>query len=259
MVGGLTPLPHALAWDERRIVAVLGGAKALLLPPEPKVGVFGAVKLMLEAGAVPLPGARSLESRLPPSIARKFLSAERIAHVVPGHYARWRPWAAGFLLVSDFRRAAGLSDAKPASTIERLAHMAQVPIRYSGRLSLAPIVDGMARLPIDRQYACLDAASDDVIWEASHAVVAAQGWAQGRLAVVRANWSSGVLDRCLLQSSQVQQILERGTAEATRAVDEALASRGRTVAVIDMHFLLRPNGLLDRLRAEGAKVSLPPE
>ena len=42
------------------------------------------------------------------------------------------------------------------------------------------------------------------------------------------------------------------------AIEHALAQPGRTVALVDLHFLLRANGLLDRLAAAGAVVDAPP-
>jgi hypothetical protein len=40
-------------------------------------------------------------------------------------------------------------------------------------------------------------------------------------------------------------------------IENALRRPGKSVAVIDLNFLLRPNGVLDRLRASGDVISLP--
>lgn len=258
ILGGLSPLPHQLHWDDGRVRRALTGARVLLVSPTPRVNPFEGAMLMLRAGAVRLPGAEPLRARLPPPLAAKFDRAVAAARTDPRRYDKWRPAAAGALLIADFRRAAGLSTAKPGTTLARLAKALGVPVRPTGRLGLAPVFDGLVGLPEPAQLACLDAAADDVLQEQAHAGSAAQAWADGRLGEVRAQWSNATLDRCLLPNARVQALLERGTADATRAVEEALGEPGRAVALVDLHFLLRSDGLLDRLRADGAQVDTPP-
>lgn len=257
IIGGLSPLPHMLAWNEVRVKAALTGAKALLLPPRTSVNPLEALKLALRAGALRLPGSEPLQAKLPPDLRARFAQAVAVAHADPAHYAKWKPAVAGLLLIGDFRRAAGLSTAKPGTTIARLAKATGTPIRYMDKLSAAPVFDSLVGLPEPAQFACLRAEVDDVDKEAGHAVPAAQAWANGRLDQVRANWSTEALDRCLLPSARVQALLERGTADATRELERALSTPGRTVALVDLHFLLRSDGLLDRLKADGAQITTP--
>ena len=139
-----------------------------------------------------------------------------------------------------------------------MARAQGVPVRTLAKLSLAPVFDALAGLPDAGQLACLDASVDEVDEEAAGARAAAQAWADGRLAEVKAHWANAVLDRCLLPQTRVQGVLERGTAEAAAEVERALGEPGRTVALVDLRFLLRANGLLDRLAADGAVVDAPP-
>lgn len=258
ILGGLSPLPHQLHWDDVRVRRALTGARVLLVSPTPRVNPFEGAVLLLRAGAVRLPAAKPLRARLPPGLAAKFDHAVAVARTDPRRYDKWRPAAAGALLISDFRRAAGLSTAKPGTTLTRLARSLGVPVRATGRLGLAPAFDDLVGLPEPAQFACLDAAADDVLQEQAHAAAAAHAWADGRLGEMRAQWSTATLDRCLLPDARVQALLERGTADATRTVEEALGQPGSAVALVDLHFLLRSDGLLDRLRADGAQVDTPP-
>ena len=56
----------------------------------------------------------------------------------------------------------------------------------------------------------------------------------------------------LYQIPSVAGLAERGTADTTRQILDALNRPGKTLAVVDMSFLLRRSGVLDRLQAQGA-------
>lgn len=252
-----SPIPQLLQWDQRRFASNLEGARAVLMPPEPKIGVFQGAALALRAGAVRLPGYTPLQNQLPPPLRAKFLQAARIAHQNPAKYAKWRPAAAGLWMLGDFRRAAGFSDLKPGTTIARMARAKGVRVEYAGRLGVNAAVGALLSMSQPQQLACLDAASDQVIYEAAHARAAAQAWAQGRLREVKANANDAVLDRCLLSQSGVRAVLDRSAGDAAMAIEDALKRPGKTIAVIDLRLLDRPDGVLDRLKARGAAVSVP--
>ena len=59
--------------------------------------------------------------------------------------------------------------------------------------------------------------------------------------------------------SSVQSLVEQGARDAVQTINAALNRPGRSVAVIDLTFLLRRNGVLDRLKAEGDAISIPPD
>ena len=66
-----------------------------------------------------------------------------------------------------------------------------------------------------------------------------------------------LLSGCLERIASTQGLLDRGTDEGVRTIELALLKPGKSVAVIDLNFLLRPKGVLDRLRAQGVTVSVP--
>ena len=65
------------------------------------------------------------------------------------------------------------------------------------------------------------------------------------------------MTQCLEDLPSIQALTERGTADAVTAIDEALSRPGKTVALVDLTYLDRTNGLLDRLKARGATISVP--
>jgi hypothetical protein len=256
ILGGVTPLPHALVWDTGRIERFLDGAKALLIPPRPKVGVLDMAGLLL-GGKGRFRDAAPLEETLPPRLRQRFVAARLAAHRDEKRYGRWKPQIAGFMLVADFREAAGLSNAKPASTMIKLARAHRTPVREIGDYRLAPLAREAAKLDPAASLACLDDAVTQVEAEASRAGDLAAAWAVGDLRGVRAAYAPPALERCVQRAPSVPALIERGTQQGVDAILAALASPGRTVAVIDLNYLLRANGVLDRLKARGVEIAVP--
>ncbi len=256
ILGSLQPLPHLLVWDTTRMVNALDGATALLLPPEPKFGVLDSVSLFFNRGQFELHG-ETLDQALPAEERARYAHVLALIHAKPDKYEHLKPAVAGGFLIGDWRRAAGLSDAKPISTVEKLAQADHVPIRHIGDFDAAPFAKIVAQMSPSANLACFDAAMDDIDREAGRAPANAKAWANADLKAIGQSYTISVFDRCLMQSPSVQGLLERGMAEGMQAIEQALQHPGKTVAVIDLNFLLRPNGVLDRLKARGDAITLP--
>lgn len=257
ILGAISPLAHQQVWDHVRVEHALAGARELLVTPPPQVKIWELPGLLFKLNG--LKSGTPLETRLSAPLRARFLNATRIAGQPAKRYQGDKPAAAGFRLLYDYRKAAGLSDAKPTSTVERLAKAARVPIRPLAQVRAIPMFDAFLRMSDAQQLVCLDAALADVEDEAAHAKPAGEAWARGDIAAARAYSASPALDRCALQLPTISAMLERGTTDATKSVEAALAQPGRSVAVIDLRFLTRANGILDRLKAQGAEISVPME
>ena len=140
-----------------------------------------------------------------------------------------------------------------------MAKARRVPVRSILRVNGAPFLAGFVRMDEAGQLRCLQAAVDEVNWQAGHARAAAEAWARGRVERARAERSSALWSSCLEELPNVRALQDRGIAQAFTAMEAALNQPGRTVAVVDLRYLDTRNGLLDRLRATGAQVDLPPE
>jgi uncharacterized protein YbaP (TraB family) len=256
ILGSLQPLPHLLAWDTSRIENALDGANALLVPPEPKAGVMDVVGFVFNRGALELHG-KTLQTVLPPPEQARFQRLMTTIHASPEHYEHWKPAIAGFVLIGDWRKAVGLSDAKPISTVVKLAQAEHVPIRHVGDFAAAPLVKTIAGLSDAASLACFDAALDDIDREAAHAPAAAKAWANADLKAVGQAYSVSVFERCLMQSPSVQNLVARDTALGVQEIEEALTHPGKTVAIIDLSFLIPPGGILDQLKAKGETITVP--
>lgn len=256
ILGGLTPLPHSLEWSSPRLDRAMKEARLVLLPPKASASPLEAARLLLR---YPSLRTKNLRGGLPPELRAR---VERTAASIgkdPKTYDSWKPGVAGFMMLEHFREQGGLSSAKPGSTLARRAKAAGVTAKPIEDFKASSLMKAAANLPPQTNIACLTAALDEIDHEAANAPQAARAWATGDLAGVRARAAPALLDACLQQVPTFGVLLERGTAEAVSDIEKALAKPGRTIAVIDLQYLLRRDGVLDRLRARGAVVDLPPE
>lgn len=259
VLGGLTPLPHIQTWDSGRLERILDRSSELLVPPSGRIPALQAAGFALRALAVRQPLGRSLETSLPPTLRDRFVATRESLGLGPKAYAHWKPAAAGFLLIGDFRRKTGLSNEKPASTVVHMADARHIKVRRVVNYHLGELFTSLTRLSPEQQNACLTDELDAIDFERAHAKAGAEAWAHGDLAGARAAGSGPILDRCAALLSSYGAVLERGTADFTAAIEDALKRPGKAVAVIDLRYLVRANGVLDRLKAAGATISVPKE
>lgn len=254
VLGAVRPLPHSLVWDTSRIDRALDGASVLLVEPEFKIGVLDTIRF--KTGGMNARQDKPIEETLPKPLRDRFAGARAAARQEPSRYGRLKPYVAAFMLVSDYREAAGLSNAKPDSTVRKLAKARGVPIRPAAEYRVASAIKQAGGLSSAAGLGCLEDAVDQVELENGQAQAVGAAWAAGDLKAVRARYGPAPLERCLQQVPNVA-VVERGTEDSTRAILSALAQPGKAVAVVDLNFLLRPNGVLDRLKAQGATISVP--
>lgn len=257
ILGAVVPLPHMLNWDTVRVERALNGADLVLLPPQGRVGLFDAVNILFHAGDAHLPHGQSLYDVIPSGDRARFDNLRLQAKTDLKRYASLKPALAGVLLLSDFRKAAGLSEAKPASTIEKLARAHNVDVKTVGRLKLPALYHAVTHMTPDQDRRCLEAALSDTEREAQHGQAVAKAWADGDLNTVRALYRGALIDECVLAVPSLQAALDRGINDGVAAVNTVLSKPGKALVVVDLSLLLRPNGMLDQLRAEGASVSTP--
>jgi uncharacterized protein YbaP (TraB family) len=260
ILGSAHPLPHRLKWDSPRLNKALDKASLVLVPPEASVGVTQVAGFILKfGGGLRQPLGKSLESELPPDLRDRFVSARQQARKGAGDYKNWKPAVAGFLLLSDLRQAAGLSEAKPVSTIERMAKARKLKVKAVGQYRMSAVTTIASKLSPEDQLYCLRVALDEMAYDAAHSTTIGQDWAEGDLASVRARYRASGAQRCLVRAPGGPALLEKGIGQTADAMTEALKRPGVTVAVVDLGFLLPANGVLDRLKAGGATVSSPIE
>ncbi len=259
VVGSAPPLPHQLKWNSPRLDRAMEQASLVLIPPEASVGPLQIAKFVVTGGGGVRygPFSKPLEDHLPPDLKARFVSARERARRTAIPYKDWKPAVAGFILLSDFRQEAGLSEAKPVSTIERMAKEKGVKVKAMSQYRLGPVLSSAGKLSDAGNLACLNDALTELEYDGNHPTDIGTDWANGDLASVRARYSTSAAQRCLTRAPGGGALLEQQIGESAQALTEALDRPGVTIAVVDLAFLLPANGVLDRLKATGATITSP--
>jgi hypothetical protein len=254
----VAPVPANLSWDSRTVAKLLIGARLLLLPPRGEVGVFeGAWFVLTGLDTLQQPDGVTLESTLADPLKSRFVAARIANHQDADRYEKYLPAVAAVILESDYWKANNMNFNGPQKTVEALARRASVPVRAAATYPAMDVNRDVPKMSAPAQRACLEDALNDIAIESVHVGAAAQAWAMGDLAGIKANYSEIGLDACLQQSRAYSVLRDREAGDIVNAIADALKNPGNSVAVIPMGIWLRKGGVLERLEAAGLTVSGP--
>lgn len=257
IMGAVTPMQQQQHWEQRPLFAALEGSRLLLTSPKTDLGPIQILGL-LTGNIWKVRQRQPLEPQLPADLRARFVAARTHAWEKDSRYAQWKPAAAGFLLLSDYRRSFGFSEGKPATTIEKIAKDYGIRVEPLGAYRLGLFMKVAARLDDGQQMSCLREALDQMEYEGAHAQDLNDDWAKGDVKSVIARYRVAAAQRCLMQAPGGRELVEQEMQKAADRLWSELQKPGKTVAVIDMAWLYPQDGLLDRLKAKGAVVGPPP-
>jgi uncharacterized protein YbaP (TraB family) len=246
-----------LAWNTIRVERAMEGASLVLIPPNGRVNVFDALNILFHAGDTQLAGGRTLWDEITPQQRARFENLLAQINGKPDRYLHLKPAVAGFVLLSDFRKGAGLAEAKPGSTVEHLAKDRHIRVQSYGRVKLPALFHAVTHMDAAAERSCFDAAIAQAEHDASQGRSLADAWANGDLKAVRSGYRPTVLEKCISELPSLQAALDQAETEAVAAIDTVLNQGGKAVAVVDLTLLQGRNGVLDRLKAEGAEIAVP--
>ena len=256
VIGILPVFPKAQTWNPKRIQNALYGARALITPPASHASLGDMFTMM---SAQNLPNGRKLKDLLPPALEARYEATAARAGVSIRPFVRDRPVWAGARLRRDTLNKLRLNEDLPAQTIIDLAHAQGVPVHAAANYRFSPILKDVNAMSDAASEACLGYALDDIDFDIDRAPKAAAAWAIGDIRTVHANYHGSTLMACLQESNQGEALMNRSIDDAVAAIDDALKTPGKTVAIFPMATLLQQGGTLDRLRAQGATISSPAE
>ena len=252
------PIPDDFVWNHSGLERVLDGARAVLLQPRAEVGLFeGAWFLLTERSSFELKNDAHLEDVLDPALKDRFVRAREKLHRDADRYENLLPAWAGLRLFGDFLEAEKFTTDEPADTLKHLASRKDIPVHAVATYEALPVIKDVGKMSDADSRTCLRNALDDIAAEDIHQAAAAEAWAVGDLEGMKANYSEATVFGCLQAVPKFATLWARSVDDVTKAVDAALDGGGKTVMVASLGVLLRKDGILDRLRAQGATVEAP--
>jgi hypothetical protein len=261
ILGLVGAMPEDMDWNKQYLSELLDGARAILMPPKPNVGLVDAGWFLIVHGSeLSLPRGQSLEESLPDALRARFVATRDSVSTDAGDYRTDIPIRAAMRLQQDFQKKASLSGREPRETIADLATRKHIPSAPVTRFEAMDAVRDILKLTPQQQRVCLAQAVEDVNWGLAHAGPAARAWAVGDVKGVKANYTQSRLMDCITGAVHAfGDIDARNTADTAAAIDAALNQPGKTIAVIGMGPLLRRGGVLERLQALHVAIESPAE
>ena len=253
VLGTLAAMPKGMAWDSSVLDRRLNGAFALIMPPVGKAGLTDIPALLRLRGKlksdVPLDQAAP---ELAPRLARVRVQLGK----APDSYSDWSPLGAGMMIGIDYQKKSALDGGEPERTVERLARKRKVKSRPAGVYKAMPMVKTVVREhSAEAGKLCLEGMLSEVEAGTAATRAAARAWAQGdvRGAIV----GPRNFQRCMRSMPGMADMQQRGLNDEVNALSEAMKTPGHAVALFPIRGLVAEDGVLDRLRARGFKVTTP--
>ncbi len=274
VLGTLSPLPRGVQWQSRELERVISGSQQLLLQPSVKmkvdVGFFGKLFLMPSAyGARKNDDGRTLQQVLPPQayarwevLKQKYIGKDR-------GIERWRPMFAAQDLYRKALKANGLSKTGGVQDhVDALAKrygVAEISTRYPVVIEHPRAAIKAFKRAAPHDVTCFIRTLDSVEHDMPAMAARANAWATGDLQALRELPDSDRQDAC------VDALTDAGFAQALGLDDvqakmreqwlvtarQALATHPQTFAILPLDELMKPDGYLAKLQAEGYEVDAP--
>jgi hypothetical protein len=252
-------MPEDLEWNKQSLEKVVAGARQVMLPPQPDLNLIDIGWFYIWNGSlIRQPRGQTLEASLPQALRDRFVAARQLSRREADRYATDVPAVAAIKLSGDFARARDLTRREPRRTVERLARAAKVKITNVGSFEVMPAVHELLNLSQDKQRICLEQVVDDTERVARDADRAANDWADGRILAARAHYSeTRLIDCATALSSRAANVETAHNTMLANAIDVALRTPGKSVAVIPLGPLTARGGVLDLLGPKGVTIHRP--
>ena len=261
ILGTVGAMPSDLTWNRKYLSDLLDGARAIMMPPRPSIGLLeGAWFLLTNGSKLSLPRGQTLEGGLPEGLRKRFIAARTAIGRDEGRYKTDTPIRAAIRLQTDFQDKTKIYGYEPTATIRDLAGAKHVPVTPIAKYELIDTAKAVLNLGLEQQQVCLGQAVDDVDRMSAHAATAAHAWAVGDIKTVGANYAESRLYDCVIQAvAPAADLYERNAADTVATINAALNKSGKTIVVVGIGPLLRKGGVLDQLEAKGLTIEGPAE
>lgn len=274
VLGTLSPLPRAMQWQSREVEQVLGASQQVLREPSVQlkadVGFLGKLFLLPSAySARKNDDGATLQQVLPPPVyarwqvlKQKYLGDDRGVE-------RWRPLFAAQELYKKALKANGLSRSGGVeASVDELAKRSgvpELPTDYHVLIEHPRAAIKAFKQAAPRDTTCFIRTLDSVEHDMPAMTARANAWATGDLQALRELPDSDRHDACVAavagagfaQTLGLDDVPAKQRATWLAAARKALHDNAQTFALLPMDELLKPDGYLAALQAEGYQVDAP--
>lgn len=254
IVGGLPVMEKRLDWDRSRVGKIMGQANVMLTSPKAKGGLMGFAAWQMAKGNGLF---KSLFDVLPSDVGGHFWRTAKKNGLDPSDYAKDSPIVAVMKLREDIYEKRGLSTNDPEKMLIFLARDHHTPMKPIATYSAANLIGKLNGMSKDGKFQCVAATLNEIDFAVGHAETASRAWATADLNTARANSPNSATLACLEGAGSTREMLDRATDDTVTAINDALSKPGKSIVAFPLSILLRPNGALDRLRAQGLEVAEP--
>jgi hypothetical protein len=254
VIGVLPVFPKYQKWNSFGVQRALKGSKHLIAPPQVSMNPFDVISMMRNKN---LPGNQTMKSVTPPDLYDRYLRLSGRAGVQIKDFERDKPvWAVGRLRREVLQKQK-LDEKEPARSIMDMARKQGVEVTTITRVKVMTVYRPLNEMSMSGHINCLRNGLNDVEFDLDRAPKTAAAWAIGDLKTVHANYQGSTLTACLSGSDKASDMLDNSIEDAVDAIEAALTTPGKSVAIISLSQLLRQGGVLERLRGKGLSVTSP--
>ncbi len=253
LVGEIRAIPKTTPWQPDRLKDTAAQASRVILGARPKISPGDIFRVIFSG---------SKFTKLPDKTqASEYLSPEQWARLSALGEAHDEDYARSSFLVTSFQmlrkelRFNRDTTDDASDVVKKAADKAKVPLTRAATLRGKDLIDNLADAEPAAHIPCLTAAMDAV--ESGPDIVEQRGadWRRYDIPAVMANPLESALGQCWPWADETL-----GSELRTIWVDNITAAQtepGVTLAVVPLRVLAEPDGVLDRLSAQGLDISGP--
>jgi hypothetical protein len=276
VLGTLSPLPRNVQWQSRELEQVVSQSQQVLLPPavtmKANVGFFGKLFLLPSAySARKNDDGETLQQVLPAPVYARWLVLKKRYLGNDSGIERWRPIFASQELYKKAIAANGLSKTGGIrASIDALATrygVKEVSTSYQVVVEQPRAAIKAFKNSAPHDTTCFIRTLDSIEQDMPAMKARANAWATGDLQALRELPDSGRHDACVAALADAgfaralgfDDVPAKQQATWLTAARAALRSNTQTFAMLPMTELLKSDGYLTKLQAEGYRVESPEE
>ncbi len=254
LVGAISGVPRDVEWRPEALEDATRRAQRILFPQEGRASLADVMRLIWRIRTIArLPNGTTTADYLSPEVQARLETV-----MADQRNDGWRTNSLMILSMDLTGDKAGYERGRTRNAtdvIKKAARDARIPVRPVGTVRGDEIVDNLITAPPAAYATCVERALAAAEAGPEGAAVRIAAWKARRVPEVMAQPLEQALGLCWPWGDpEIAPLLRRQWAEA---VQTALGEPGVTLAVAQLRVLAEPDGVLDRLEAQGYEIEGP--